>query len=183
VNRSPATPTVQGRATNTLRRVLDVAARVLRGLTVLATAAAAAVAAAWLVWLADDLPTAADEWLSRLLVLVVALVPSGVLLLFVAGVRQLGDLSRRARTLPADVRTRAARLKDPSAPARGPLGTIGALFGLARLVFGSREVLSPYAAITVALRPAILLSALLATLVAVAEVPAALVVILLLLVA
>jgi hypothetical protein len=170
------------RAANVLRRVLDVAARLLRGLTILAAVAAAAVSAAWLTWLADTPPNGADEWVSRFVVLGIALVPTGVLLLFVAGVRQLGELSQRARTLPADVRAKATQLKDRSTRARGPLGALAALFRLARLVFGSREVLSPYAAVTAALRPAILVAALLATLAAVAEVPGALLVILLLLV-
>lgn len=181
MSRAPTDSAVHERAANVLRRVLEVAARVLRGLTVLATAAAAAVSAAWLAWLADNLPNGADEWVSRFVVLGLALVPSGVLLLFVAGVRQLRELPQRARTLPADVRARATQLRHPSTRARGPLGTVAALVRLAGLVFGSREVLSPYAALTAALRPAILVAALLATLAAFAELPAALLVILFLL--
>jgi hypothetical protein len=49
------------------------------------------------------------------------------------------------------------------------------------VVFGSREVLSPYAAISAVLRPAILAAALFAALAAVIEIPTAVLVILVLL--
>lgn len=172
------------RASAVLRRVLDVAARVLRGLTILAIASGAAVTAAWLAWLADAPPVETDEWISRLVVLVILLIPAGILLLFVSGLRQLQELPKRARALPADVRARASELRERSirkSERGGPLGVLVALFRLGRLVLGSREVLSPYAAITVALRPAILLAAVLAATVAVIEVPASLLALLVLL--
>jgi hypothetical protein len=115
------------------------------------------------------------------LVLAVLLVPPGVLVLFVAGLRNLQELPKRARELPADVRARASELRERSSRTsgrRGLLGALVALFRLGRLVLGSREVLSPYAAITVALRPAILLAAVLAAVVAVIEVPVSLLAIL-----
>ena len=180
VSRAPSLP-VQERATNALRRVLAVAAHVLRGLSTLAAISAISVTAAWVVALAEAPPEDANEWISRIVILAIALIPAGVLVLFVAGVGQLRELPKRARTLPADVRSQAARLRDPYTRPRGPFGTLAALFGLAKVVFGSREVLSPYAAISAVLRPAILVAALFAAFAAVAEIPAAVLVILVLL--
>ena len=48
-----------------------------------------------------------------------------------------------------------------------------ALFRLGQVVIGSREVLSPYAAVTIALRPAIRVAAISAALAAAAELPGA----------
>jgi hypothetical protein len=180
VNGAPTLP-VQERAANALRRVLAVAARVLRGLSTLATIAAISVTTAWVVGLAEAPPEDGNEWISRLVILAIALIPAGVLVLFVAGVGHLRELPKRARTLPADVRSQAAHLRDPSTRRRGPFATLAALFGLAKVVFGSREVLSPYAAISAVLRPAILVAALFAALAAVIEIPAAVLVILVLL--
>jgi hypothetical protein len=180
VSRAPTLP-VQERAANALRRVLSVAARVLSGLSTLAIVAAISVTTAWVVALAEAPPEDTNEWFSRIVVLAIALTPAGVLVLFVAGVRQLRDLPNRARTLPADVRIQAARLRDPSTRRRGPFATLAALLGLAKVVFGSREVLSPYAAISAALRPAILVAALFAALAAVVEIPATVLIILVLL--
>src|ERR671910_1449033 len=161
VSQAPTLP-VQELAANALRRVLAVAARVLRGLSTLATIAAISVTAAWVVALAEAPPEDANQWVSRLIILAIALIPAGVLVLFVAGVGQLRELPQRARPLPADVRSQAAHLRDSSTRPRGPFATLAALFGLAKVVFGSREVLSPYAAISAVLRPAILVAALFA---------------------
>jgi hypothetical protein len=161
--------------------VLAVAARVLRGLSTLAAVAAISVMAAWVVALAEAPPEDGNEWISRIVILAIALIPAGVLVLFVAGVEQLRELPKRARTLPADVRSQAAHLRDPSTRRRGPFATLAGLFGLAKVVFGSREVLSPYAAISAVLRPAILAAALFAALAAVIEIPTAVLVILVLL--
>jgi hypothetical protein len=57
---------------------------------------------------------------------------------------------------------------------------LASLFRLASLAWSSRDVLSPYAAVTMALRPAILLAALAAAATALLEVPAALLAILIL---
>jgi hypothetical protein len=179
VSRAQPLP-VQERAANALRRVLAVAARVLRGLSTLATIAAISVTAAWVVALAEAPPEDANEWVSRLVILAIALIPAVVLVLFVGGVRQLRELPQRARTLPADVRSQATRLREPASRPRGPLATLVALFSLAKLVFGSREVLSPYAAISAVLRPAILVAALLAAVAAAIEIPVAVLLILLL---
>jgi hypothetical protein len=147
------------RASAALGRVLEIASRVLRGLMVLAIAAAAAVLVVWLAWVADTPPSHTDAWLERVVVLAVLLAPSAVLLLFVAGLRDLAELPERTRAMPADIRARAHDLQDrarrPSRRRRAP-GVIVALFRLGRVVLGSREVLSPYAAVTIALRPAIL---------------------------
>lgn len=172
------------RAAAVLRRVLDVSARIVRGLTILAFAAAASVTTAWVAWLADAAPAETDEWISRFIVLAVLLIPAAILLLFVSGLRGLQELPKRARALPADLRARSAELRERSRRRSERLGAIGvlvALFRLGRLVLGSRESLSPYAAITVALRPAILLLALLAAVVAIIEVPASLLALLVLL--
>jgi hypothetical protein len=141
---------------------------VIGGLRALAGLAAGLVAAAWIVWLVDAPPRDASEWAARVVVLAVLLVPSAVLVLFVSGLRELGRLSERARALPADVRTRTRQVRAP----RGVRGLLASLFRLARLAWGSREVLSPYAAIAMVLRPAILLATLGATAAAIIEVPA-----------
>jgi hypothetical protein len=168
------------RASAALRPVLEAAARVLRGLTLLAIAAAAAVLVVWLAWVADTPPSHTDAWLERLVVLAVLLAPSAVLLLFVTGLRDLAKLPERTRAMPADLRARAhdlqdrARARRPSRR-RGILGVIVALYRLGRVVVGSREVLSPYAAVMIALRPAMLVAAISAALAAAAELPGALI--------
>jgi hypothetical protein len=179
-----APPGASGRAAEVLRRVLDVAARVLRGLSKLAIAAAACVAAAWLVWVLDIAPAGGDEWIVRAVVLAILVAPSVVLLLFVAGLRELLELPERARSLPADVRVRAIELRKRTSRRREPrgiLGVLAALFRLGRLVLGSRDVLTPYAAVAAALRPAVLLAAVVAAVAAVVEIPAALVALLVML--
>ncbi|MGA9160009.1 MAG: hypothetical protein WB297_03985 [Actinomycetota bacterium] len=166
------------RASAALRRVLDTAAQVLRGLTRLAVAAAVVTAIAWLAWVAHTPPPDANEWTVRAVVLAVLLAPSAVLLLFVAGLRELSRLPERARALPADVQERARGFRGTTrrrSERRGLLGVLVALFRLGRVVVGSRDVLSPFAAVTIALRPAILIAALFAALAAVVEIPAALI--------
>jgi hypothetical protein len=178
------TSTRSERAAVVLRRVLDITARVVRGLTVLAIAAAVFGTIAWIVWLIDSPPAETDEWIPRIVVLVVALAPPAILFLFLAGLRDLLELPDRARALPADVRARASELRERSRPRpdpRGVLGVLVALFRLGRLVLGSREVLSPYAAIAAALRPAILLAALVAGVAALIEIPVAAIALLLIL--
>jgi hypothetical protein len=164
------------RASAALRRVLEMSARVLRGLTLLAIVAAAVVLVVWLAWVAETPPSRTDAWLERVVVLAVLLAPSAVLLLFVAGLRDLARLPERTRAVPADLRARARDLQDrarhPSRRGR-ILGVMVALFRLGRVVIGSREVLSPYAAVTIALRPAILVAAISAALAAAAELPGA----------
>ena len=170
------------RASAALRRVFEIAARVLRGLTLLAIGSAGAVAVAWLVWVADAPPPATDGWVARLVVLAVLLSPAAVLLVLVAGLRDLGRLPERTRALPSDLRDRASDVRRPpsGSPRRGILGVLVSMIRLARVVLGSREALSPYAAVTIALRPAILLASFLAALAAVVEIPAAVVSVLIL---
>lgn len=178
------TPTRSERAAAALRRVLDIAARVVRGLTLLAKAAAVSGALAWIAWVIDSPPAGTDEWVPRIVVLAAALAPPAILFLFLAGLRELLELPERARALPSDVRARAAELRERSRPMPEPRGLVGglvALFRLGRLVLGSREVLSPYAAISAALRPAILFAALLAAVGALIEIPVAAIALLLLL--
>ena len=166
------------RASAALRRVLWIAASVLRGLTILGLVAAGAVAVAWLAWILDTPPADGSEWGARVVILVALLAPPVVLLLFVAGLRDLRYLPDRTRALPADVSARARHLRDRgrgAAQATGIMGAIVALFRLGREVLASRDALSPFGAIAIVLRPAILLAAVFAMLAAVLEVPAALV--------
>jgi hypothetical protein len=178
----PRTTTRTERASAALRRVLDIAAGVLRGLTLLAIGSAAAVSVAWLVWVADAPPPATDEWVVRVLVLAMLLAPAAVLLVLVAGLRDLGRLPERTRALPSDLRDRARDLRAPlrGSPRRGILGVLASLVRLGRVVLGSRDALSPYTAVTIALRPAILIASFFAALAAVIEVPAAVVAVLIL---
>ena len=179
---TPRTTTRTERASAALRRVLDIAASVLRGLTLLAIGSAAAVSVAWLVWLADAPPPATDEWVARVVVLALLLAPAAVLLLFVAGLRDLARLPERTRALPADLRDRARDLREPlrGSQRRGVLGVLASLIRLGRVVLGSRDALSPYTAVAIALRPAILIASLFAALAAVVEVPAAVLAVLIL---
>ena len=153
-------PTTSSRTVSILRRATDLARRVVRGLSLLAVVAAVCVSLAWLVWLADGPVGGTEGWLERFVALAVALIPSGVLLLFVSGLRELAKIPERARTLPADVRAELAPRPGSDARGRGP---IASLLRLARIAWGSRDVLTPYAAVSIALRPAILLAALAAT--------------------
>ncbi len=159
------------RATAALRRVVGVGKRVIGGLRALAVLAAGLVTAAWFVWAVDAPPADPSEWAARVVVLAVLLIPSAVLLVFVAGLRELAELPERYRELPADLRTQTAQVRTP----RGVRGLLASLFRLTRLAWASRDVLSPYAAITIALRPAILLAAIGATAAAIVEVPASVV--------
>ena len=175
---TPRTTPRTERASATLRRVLDIAASVLRGLTLLAIGSAAAVSVAWLVWLADAPPPASDEWVAHVVVLALLLAPAGVLLLFVVGLRDLGRLPERTRALPADLRDRARDLREPLRGSQP--GVLASLVRLGREVLGSRDALSPYTAVAIALRPAILIASLFAALAAVVEIPAAVLAILIL---
>ena len=179
---APRMTTRTARASAALRRVLDIAARVLRGLTLLAIASAAAASVGWLVWVADTPPHGTDEWVVRVVLLGVLLAPAGVLLLFLAGLRDLARLPERTRALPADLRDRARGMREPlrSTDRGGILGALASLVALGRLVIGSREVLSPYAAVTIALRPAMLIASIFAVLAAVVEIPAAMLAVLIL---
>jgi hypothetical protein len=165
------------RAAAVLRRVLDAAARVVRGLGILAIVAAACASAAWLAWAVDSPPGATSEWADRIVVLALLLAPPAILLAFLVGLRRLLGLADRARDLPADLWVRA-RAADPKT--EGGRGSLAALVRLTRLVLTSRDVLSPYAVVAFALRPAILLAALAAAAAAVLEVPASLIAIVIL---
>ncbi|HET9722521.1 MAG TPA: hypothetical protein VFR44_01620 [Actinomycetota bacterium] len=168
----PSSPRAE-RAVAVLRRALTLASAVVDGLRWLAIAAVVAVAAAWLAAVAAAPPSDATDWVARVLVLGLLLVPSGVLLLFLLGIRALSEIPARYRELPADVRRQAAELGDLRTPARPRRGLIGSVVGLARLVLGSRDLLTPYAVIAAALRPAMLVAAVLAAIVAALEIPVA----------
>jgi hypothetical protein len=166
-------PRPSERAATVLRRVVGLAARLVRGLSTLAVVAAGAVGLAWLAWTFDAPPEDADEWFGRLIVLGILLAPSAVLTVFLLGLRSLRELPARVTTLPADVRARTGDLGRSGS--RGVLGLVTSLFGLLRLAVSSRDVLSPYAVISIALRPAILLAALGAVAAALLEIPLALI--------
>jgi hypothetical protein len=169
-------PSRSERASAAMRRVLWMAASVLRGLTILALVAAGAVAVAGLAWLVDTPPGDGSEWGARVVILAALLAPPILLLLFVAGLRDLGRLPERTKALPADVSARARDLRGHARripQPRGILGAIVALFRLGREVLGARDALSPFGAFAIVLRPAMLLAALFAALAAVLEIPAA----------
>ena len=171
-------PSRSERASAALRRVVWIAASVLRGLTILAVAAAVAIVMAGLAWLVDSPPHDGSEWGARIVILVALLVPSVLLLLFVAGLRDLGRLPERTRALPADVNARARDLRERARKVSQPKGVLGAIVGLlllGREVLRSRDALSPFGVVAIVLRPAMLLAALFAALAAVLEIPAALV--------
>jgi hypothetical protein len=172
-------PRPSERAATVLRRVVGLAARLVRGLSTLAVVAAGAVGLAWLAWTFDAPPEDADEWFGRLIVLGVVLSPSAVLMVFLLGLRSLRELPARLTSLPADVRSQVGSPGGPRAGRRsgagGVLGLVTSLFGLLRLAVSSRDVLSPYAVISIALRPAILLAALGAVAAALLEIPLALI--------
>jgi len=171
------------RASAALRRVQWIAASVLRGLTILTVVAAATVTIAGLASLIDSPPTDGSEWSARIVIIVALLVPPALLLLFVAGLRDLQHLPERTRALPADVTDRARDLRERARHVSQPWGILGAivaLFRLGREVLASREALSPFGVVAIVLRPAILLGAVFAVLAAVLEIPAALVFLLIL---
>lgn len=174
---SAASPRAE-RAVAVLRRALVLVGAVVDGLRWLAIAAAGAVTAAWIAGVAAAPPAGSTDWVARLLVLALFLVPSGVLLVFLLGIRALRELPARYRELPADVRRQATELGDLRTPGSPRRGLFGSVVGLTRLVFGSRELLSPYAVVAAALRPAMLMAALFAALVAALEIPAAALVVL-----
>jgi hypothetical protein len=69
--------------------------------------------------------------------------------------------------------TRAPWVDDSRWARRGRRrGILASLVRLGRVVLGSRDALSPYTAVTIALRPAILIASLFAALAAVVEIPA-----------
>jgi hypothetical protein len=159
-----------------LRRALDLVGAVVRGVRWLAIVAAGAVFLAWGAAVAQDPPSASADWFARLVVLALLLVPSAVLTVFLLGVRELRELPARFRELPTDVREQARDLGDLRTSARPRRGLIGSVIGLAKLVIGSRDLLTPYAVVAAALRPALLVATALAAIVALLEIPAALLV-------
>ncbi len=151
---------------------------VLRTIRRLGVLSSAAVTIVWVASLSLATPVGSTEWITRIVILVAALVPAGVLFLFAAGIDDLRDLPNRYRELPADVRTALTELRTP--PGRRRRGAIRSLIALARTAIEAREVLSPFAIVTAALRPALLLAAVAAALVAILEIPVAAIVLLVL---
>lgn len=158
-----------------MRRAIELARLAARGVTMLAVVAAACVGLAWTAWIAGRPPVDGSDWGARIVVLGIALVPSAVLGLFLAGLRELAELPRRARELPPELRTQIAHVRARAAERRGGAGLVGGTVRLARLLLDARELLSPYAVVTAALRPALVLTAAFAAVAAVVEIPVALV--------
>jgi hypothetical protein len=156
-----------------LRRAVALATRAVRGVAVLAAVTAVVVAVSWGLWIVRRPPTGANDWAARAAVIAVALVAPAVLALFLLGLRQLADLPRRARELPPDLRARVADVRATATDGRA--GLVGAVVRLARVLFEARDALSPYAVISAVLRPALLVGAVVAAVVAVIEIPVALV--------
>jgi hypothetical protein len=169
----PRPPGRSDRAATLLRRAVELARVAARGLAILAVAAAASAGLAWVVWIAERPPAGANDWAARGVVLAIALLPAGVLAVFLAGLRQLAELPRRVRELPPDVRAQVADVR-ASGARREPVGVVGAVFRLGGLLVQARDVLSPYAVVTAVLRPALLLAAIVAAAAAAIEIPIAL---------
>lgn len=126
-------PATVGRAASMLRRAVEIARHVVRGLKSLAVVAAACASLAWLVWLVDTPVGGVEGLVERIVALMVLLSPSAVLLVFLSGLRELARLSERMRALPADVRTELS--SRPGSPAQGARGLLGSMFRLARLAW------------------------------------------------
>jgi hypothetical protein len=126
--------------------------------------------AVWVVCAFVARPDASTEWLSRGFLLAAALVPALVLTLFASGIDDLRELPQRYRKLGADVRSRVDDLRSHNERRRRVLGP---LITLARVAIGARELLSPLTFATTALRPILLVGALVAAMIALFEVPAA----------
>ncbi len=167
-------PTRTERAAALARRAIELIRLVARGLALLALAAASTVGAAWAAWVSAWPPVDANDLAARVVVLALTLLPPVVLGLFLLGLRELQELPARVRDLPADARAQLVAARS-TRQGRQPTGFVAAIIRLARLALGSREALSPFAAITTVLRPALLLAALLGAVLAAMEIPVALV--------
>ena len=133
----------------------------------------------WVLSLFFARPDASTEWLSRIFVLAAALAAPLFLLLVASGIDDLSELPQRYRKVGAEVRSHVVNLHAQDDRARR--GILGPLIGLLRAAFGARDLLSPITLATTALRPMLLVGALIATVIAVLEIPAAAVILLVLL--
>ena len=98
----------------------------------------------------------------------------------VEGIDDLTDLPGRYRQMGVHVGSQMGELR---APRDGrSRGILGPLIALARAAFGARDLLSPLTVATAALRPMLLLGALIAAMIALVEIPAAGVILLLVIV-
>jgi len=147
---------------------------------VLALVAAGAVVAVWVLSIFFARPNASTEWLSRAFILAAALAAPLFLLLVASGIDDLRELPQRYRRVGVEVRS---RVEDIHAHRdRGRQGIFGPLIGLVRAAFGARDLLSPLTLATTALRPMLFVGAVVATLIAVLEIPVAGVILVLVLV-
>lgn len=169
-----------------LRRLLDLADLVLRGSAILLATSTVAVLVAWIAWIVRMPPGGGTEWVAGFVLLGLLLVPQVVLGLFLLSLRELRALPQRILDLPADVRQRAVDIGDETVqpkirPIRS-IGLVGSVWRLTRLVLRSRDLLSPYTAVTAVFRPTLMLGALFATIAAAIEIVGALLLIAILIV-
>ena len=189
VQPDPTAPTIAERAVTVARWIAELARALIRGVAILAATSAAAVVFAWTVWVVHARPSGSNDWIARAVVLALALVPPAVLVVFVRGLEELSRLPRRLRQYPPDVRAHLAELRGRAgevperARGRRRVGAVTAVARLARLVFGSRDVLSPMSVVPAVLEPGLLVAALVAAALALIEIPAALIAILVVLIA
>jgi hypothetical protein len=167
------------RAVAALSGVVTLASRAARTARILAWVSASTVVGVWVVCALLARPDASTEWLSRGFLLAAALAPAVFLMLFASGIEGLTELPQRYRRMGVDVRTRMDDLRAGGDQRRR--GILGPLIGLARIAIGARDLLSPVTLATTALRPILLVGALVAAMIALIEVPAAAVILVLVL--
>jgi hypothetical protein len=158
-------------AVTALNRVVALAPRVARSARVLARVSAGAVAGVWIVCVPLARPESSTEWLSRDFLLAAAIAPAVFLTLFASGIDDLIGLPQRYREMGADVRSRMSDLAARGDQRRG--GAFRQLIGLARAAIVARDLVSPLTLVTTVLRPIMLVGALVAAVIALLEIPAA----------
>jgi hypothetical protein len=145
-----------------LERLLPAAARAARGVRNLAVVALAAGVVLDVQLLRDRLPGstngAAVGWL---LVAAAVLAPGIVLFVFHRALRDVLELPRRLRELPAEGRRRVGELGEVLAPPPGSHrpGRVRSAWRLLALGHATRELLTPYAPLVALLSPPFLTAA------------------------
>jgi hypothetical protein len=143
----------------TLERLLPPAAFVARTVRNLAIAAlAAGLLLDVQLFREQGLGDTTGETVGRLLVAAAVLAPGIVLVLFHRALREVLELPRRLRELPAEGRRRAGELGElvvPEPGGRRP-GKLRRAWRLLALSHGTRELLAPYAPLVALLSPGFL---------------------------
>ena len=162
------------RAVEAVRRVVALLPSVVRAAETLAWVSAGVVLSVWVLCAVVAPPDGSLAWLTRSLLLLAGLAPAIVLKLFVSGVSELGELPERYRRFGADVRSGVADLRTHDDARRW--GPVRSFVALARIAIGARDIVSPFAIVAAALRPALIVGALVAAVIALVEVPVAIVI-------